>query len=390
VSLTALSLLALNGVYAAYVWRLGGALAGRGDRLAPGGGEEGEVAAGGISVIVPARNEAEALPATLRTLCAQTLPRERWELLVVDDCSRDGSAEVARVLIEELGRQGVAARLLGTTPGRSGKKEAIDLGREEARHDWVAVLDADSRPGPDWLATLLGAVRSGDGLLAGPVVFAGEGLWSRLVRLEYMGLLGAGLASFALGRPLFASGANLAWRRTAYREAGGYEGLLHLPSADDTLLIQRMRLRTRWTLAATLARGALVATRGPAGPREFWRQRVRWTSSERHMPDRAAQAGALSLYLVFLGTLLAPVLALNGHLSALAALGIVLLKLIPDLRLTVHAARRLGGRGLLPLFPLVWLGQLAYGLVVPWVGTFVRPPWRGSPAEGRPPLGCAP
>ncbi len=376
-------ILAIQCAYALVVWRLGSALDGS-LRLPPRGnpaqgpGEEDLR----VTVVVPARNEAAALPGTLRALVVQSLPKERWEVLVVDDGSTDATAEVAQAHLAELATWGMSGRLLFTASGARGKKAAILKGRQAARHPWIAVLDADSRPDPHYLERMAAQAGVEDGLLAGPVFFeGGEGLWARLVRLEYMGLLGAGLASFGVGRPLFASGANLWWRAVAFDEAGGYTGLEHIASADDTLLIQRMRLRTRWRLAAVLDPRASVGSRAPHTLAAFMRQRVRWTSTELHMPDPLALVASLGLYLVFLACVGAPLLAMAGLWPAWAGLLLPLLKLLADARLVARASAAFQGTALLPLFPVVWLGQLAYGLCVPWV-SLVRPvKWRG---EARP------
>lgn len=379
-----LALPVLPLAYAAYVGRLGTVLGGTAAVLEarPMAGplaQDPDVGTPAFTVLIAARNEENRLKATLTSLAEQSLPVENWEVLVVDDGSGDGTARVAREGLERLVARGVSARLLATEPGARGKKHALALGEAAARHPWVAVLDADSRPGPHWLAALAEAATPTRGLLAGPVVFLADSPFTRLARLEYAGLLGAGLASFAQGRPLFASGANLCWRRAAFRDAGGYQGVEHLPSADDTILLQRMA-RTRWGLAALLDPNAVVLSRAPENVSAFWRQRARWAGAGRHMPDSAALAAAGALWLLFALCLAGPLGAGLGWWGVAAGWSVPLLKAAVDFRLVRHAARRLDVPFSLAAFSLVWLGQLAYGLAAPWTALAGPPRWRGEAA----------
>ena len=52
-------------------------------------------AAGTVSVLIPARNEARHIEACIAAVAAQDLPLARIEVVVVDGCSQDGTAEVA-------------------------------------------------------------------------------------------------------------------------------------------------------------------------------------------------------------------------------------------------------------------------------------------------------
>ena len=88
-----------------------------------------------ISIIIPAYNEEKRLPATLERIQAY-LRKSEWEfaeIVVVDDGSRDGTAEVAR-------RAGV--RLLAN-PGNRGKGFSVRHGMREAAGEWALFSDAD-------------------------------------------------------------------------------------------------------------------------------------------------------------------------------------------------------------------------------------------------------
>jgi dolichyl-phosphate beta-glucosyltransferase len=102
-----------------------------------------------ISIIIPAYNEEKRLPATLQTVRAY-LAKAEWEffeIVVVDDGSRDATAEVAR-------RWG--ARVL-QNPGNRGKGYTVKHGMLEARGEWALFSDADLSAPIGQLGTLWSA-----------------------------------------------------------------------------------------------------------------------------------------------------------------------------------------------------------------------------------------
>jgi glycosyltransferase involved in cell wall biosynthesis len=115
------------------------------------------------SVIVPARDAAATLPATLDALAAQDLG-EPFEVLVVDDGSADATAALARahpVVTDVL-------RAAGEGPGAARNRAAA-----VARGAVLAFTDADCVPAPSWLRAGLGAIAAAD-VVQGPVLPAGR------------------------------------------------------------------------------------------------------------------------------------------------------------------------------------------------------------------------
>lgn len=92
-----------------------------------------------ISVIIPSYNEAAYIGATLRALEAQDY-KKRFEIIVVDSKSKDGTAKIARRY---------ADRVLSVE--YRGPSHARNRGAEIARGEIIAFLDADSIPVPNWL-----------------------------------------------------------------------------------------------------------------------------------------------------------------------------------------------------------------------------------------------
>jgi glycosyltransferase involved in cell wall biosynthesis len=115
-----------------------------------------------ISVVVPLLNDAEHLPAQLEALASQDYTG-RWEVVIADNGSTDGSEQLAR-------------RALGTVPGgrlvrahgvRSAG-HARNVGATHANGDFLAFCDADDVVRSDWLTGMAAAAREGD-IVAGEV-----------------------------------------------------------------------------------------------------------------------------------------------------------------------------------------------------------------------------
>lgn len=118
-----------------------------------------DVSTPAVSVIVPVRDRRELLRRCLGCLEAQTFAEH--EVLVVDDGSVDGSAEVA---IEAAGR-GQPVRLLRS--GGAGAVAARALAVREARAPVLAFTDSDCEPAPDWLERGLAHIAGGADLVQG-------------------------------------------------------------------------------------------------------------------------------------------------------------------------------------------------------------------------------
>jgi 4,4'-diaponeurosporenoate glycosyltransferase len=176
----------------------------RGCGKPPGANPQG--LAGRLSVIIPARNEAHNLPALLGSLAAQSV--RPLEIIVVDDGSDDGTAEVAR---------GGGARVIQSLPlpdDWRGKPWACHQGAQAATGELLCFVDADTRFAlPDGLEKLLAAWPGG--AFSTCPWHAVEHAWEHLSLFFNLNMV-LGTAPEGLFGPL------LLIDRQSYRDCGGH------------------------------------------------------------------------------------------------------------------------------------------------------------------------
>jgi glycosyltransferase involved in cell wall biosynthesis len=121
-----------------------------------------------VSVVLPVRDGASTLRAAIRSICHQTL--SDWELVVVDDGSTDGSAEVAASMAVP------DQRIKVIRQARAGLVPALEAGLQEARGRYIARMDADDISYPDRLASQVDLLEwnSDIGLVGGQVEYGGD------------------------------------------------------------------------------------------------------------------------------------------------------------------------------------------------------------------------
>lgn len=119
------------------------------------------VRAPAVSVIVCSHNGAQTIARTLASLQRQSLPDERYEVIVVDDGSSDGTGDVAKGFGTQVVR----------FDSSMGLAAARNAGVRASRAEILAFTDDDCEADPDWLAALLEAFSESDaGGVGGQVI----------------------------------------------------------------------------------------------------------------------------------------------------------------------------------------------------------------------------
>lgn len=214
-----------------------------------------------VSIVVPARNEAH----NIRTLL-DSLVRSRWsrfEIVVVDDRSTDGTGEIARSVTPGRAERLVVVRGAPLPEGWLGKPWACHQGSREAGGDLLLFTDADTIHAPDLLPRTVAALRED---AADVVTVMGrqlmESFWERLVQPQiFMNMV---FRYPDLSRPIparrwrsaIANGQYLLFRREVYEAIGGHEAVYDAVVED--LRLAQILVRDGWRFRIRRAEDGLA------------------------------------------------------------------------------------------------------------------------------------
>ena len=329
-----------------------------------------------ITVVVPARDEERGIAQLLQDLHAQSFPKQRCEVVVVDDGSSDRTLEIA---------EGMRARWPGMRVVRNageGKKAAITTGVGAAAHEVIVLTDADARCGPGRLRAISSAMREQQAdLLMLPVWTEGHGALGALQSAEQAALLGMGMGSALIGAPTLAYGANLAFRRTAFQEVGGY-GNDRFASGDDLFLLRRMQAQGK-RIGVLFSKDVLVTTDAMSTWGAFFSQRLRWAGKMRGAIGVMTLLGPLGLMLpwilLFVTLRFDLVISIGQHsfYQLLLIASAWLLWLLPPLGLVRDVQHTLGVQAR-PVMNVIALTAFSmYAPLIAVLSLVVRTTWKG-------------
>ena len=180
-----------------------------------------------ISVVVPAYNEEKYIGECLLALKNQTYPKDRYEVIVVDNNSTDNTAAIAK----EFGVRIVGCQVQGVAAARVAGSEACDK-------DIIAQTDADSAPRADWLEKIANHFTKDHNLIGCTGAAYLRGVNPIFSKASFSIFNTFQRFNFLISKPTF-SGFNFAVRRQSYKEVGGIDP--NIVSAEDVDLSFRLK-----------------------------------------------------------------------------------------------------------------------------------------------------
>ena len=225
-----------------------------------------------VSVLIPARNEAQVIERILQRMIVLTYPKEKIEVIVIDDASTDGTGEKAEKFAKEYEFIKVVHR--GPEEGGKGKPDALNFGLKHVSGELIYCFDADYCPQRDILEKLTACFRDPKvGAVQGRVTVLNEpnSLVTRLVALERTG--GYRVDQNArddlelISQFVVTVGG---FRRSLIEALGGWDSNMLAEDTDLTFKVYLAGFKVKYVNDADCYEEAVEDWRS------YWRQRSRW------------------------------------------------------------------------------------------------------------------
>lgn len=338
-----------------------------------------------ITVIIPARNEAQNIGHCVQSILNQNYPTELFEIIVVDDHSTDNTADIVKAFPQKQLRC-LLLKDYVTDNKNAYKKKAIEMAIHQASGSLIVTTDADCFMEKHWLSSIAAFYETHQpAFIAAPVaICAGNSFLSIFQALDFMTLQGITGASVHQKMHSMCNGANLAYEKKAFEEVGGFAGIDHIASGDDMLLMHKIYQRHPQRIGFLKSPKAIVQTQPMTTWKAFFNQRIRWASKADKYDDKriiSVLAVVYFLNLLLLMLIIASILQypLSPYFN-MGTIGITLLllmiKTLVELSFLIPVAKFFGQQKLLWWFPLAQPLHILYTVIAGWLGKFGTYQWK--------------
>jgi len=329
-----------------------------------------------ISIIIAARNEEDNIARLLDSLTQLNYPEDKYEIVVVDDRSADKTSEILKTYSSRI-KNLKTYRIIKESENLVGKKQAIQKGIEKSSFEILAFTDADCVPSPDWLIEINDHFDNPKDFVAGysPLIALGTGkILSLLKNLERAAIFSVTAGSFGWKWCLTCTARNMVYGKTLFNENNQFDGIGHIRSGDDDLMLQKLSPSISKT-KFMFSQGSVVPSYDKAEIKEMIHLETRRASKWKYYPTSVKFLTSLILFYYILLTLALPAVFTNSlNLSNLGLL--LLIKIIPEFLLLWIFLYKVKKLYLLLVFPLAEILYVPYYIFFGIKGTFGKYSWR--------------
>lgn len=329
-----------------------------------------------VSIVVAARNEIKYIETLLLSLLQQDYPDDRYEIIIIDDQSSDGTLSI----LYDYQKKYPSNVTIYTTTNRnviSPKKQAIARGISKANGEIVLLTDADCIPPPTWITHLLLWLTPETGMVIGFSPYEKPAInrcFQRFQAVDSLSLAALTAATTGWNHPATCNGRNLAYRKKVFEQVGGFKSIENFVSGDDDLFLKQVKKRSTWEIRYAFDPLTAVPTHFVDNFKQFYNQRLRHASKGFHYSGlKTILLAILYFYnvLFFYSFAVIPVTGFNIWLFGATAL-----KACAEFLLLFAFAISMKKLHFLKYFPIAFILHIPYVVVFGALGQLKKFKWK--------------
>ncbi|WP_244270371.1 glycosyltransferase family 2 protein [Christiangramia echinicola] len=255
-----------------------------------------------FSIVIPYRDEAENLPRLFRSLTSLNYPRDKFEIILVNDASKDDSRSIAEKFKADFAELNI--RLLENCRKTiSPKKDAIQAAIDISKFDYIATTDADCMVPAKWLQFFDESIQvKTSKMMAAPVGFiqvVGEKkpYFQNFEEMDFMSLQASTIGSFGIEKAFMCNAANMCYEKETFLKESGFDNYGKIASGDDVFLLQKLR-KKGYKVDFIKSASAVVLTGYQKNLRSLLNQRIRWAAKTSSYSSGFAKFTGLIVFLM--------------------------------------------------------------------------------------------
>lgn len=275
-----------------------------------------------VTVIVSARNEEKNIKQCLDSLTRIDYPKEKLEIIVVDDYSTDKTGKIIDDFVSKYSniKKIIPADKIISKPG---KTNALVNGIRNSTGEIIFTTDADCVVNPYWIKTQIKYFADNVGMVTGFTFQKAYSQFTGMQNLDWVYLLTVAAGAINLGFPLSCIGNNMAYRRSAYEQVGGYENI-NFSVTEDFALLHKINRYAHYDVVFPAEINGLNISEPCKNLRELFHQKHRWGVG-------GLDAPFIGFVVMFWGWLSHLIILLQIFFGSLFTLLLTLVKLLSDL-----------------------------------------------------------
>ncbi|GGA10893.1 glycosyl transferase family 2 [Paenibacillus marchantiophytorum] len=228
-----------------------------------------------VSIMVPAHNEGKVIMKTVESLLALDYPNDRYEIIVINDNSSDNSSVLLKHLQSKYPERNLTIINTDAVTGGKGKSNALNIGFQKSKGEYIAIYDADNTPEKKALLYLVSEITNDPTLGAVIGKFRTRNrdanLLTRFINIETLSFQWMAQAGrWKLFKLCTIPGTNFIMRREIVERIGGWDVKAIAEDTEISFRIYMMGYRIKFQPKS------VTWEQEPQTVKVWFKQRTRW------------------------------------------------------------------------------------------------------------------